>query len=93
MDDILEESSDLCSQARCIEANRVKILPQGTFEANDQAGGFTFFPNEAFIDQEVTVYYTITDNYGKTSKGNSITLQIKESPDPISLKVNSLVIH
>ena len=88
LDDILEESSDLCSQARCIEANRVKILPQGTFEANDQAGGFTFFPNEAFIDQEVTVYYTITDNYGKTSKGNSITLQIKESPDPISLKVS-----
>lgn len=88
LDDILEESSDLCSQARCIEANRVKILPQGTFEANDQAGGFTFFPNEAFIDQEVTVYYTITDSYGKTSKGNSITLQIKESPDPISLKVS-----
>ena len=88
LDDILEESSDLCSQARCVEANRVKILPQGTFEANDQAGGFTFFPNEAFIDQEVTVYYTITDNYGKTSKGNSITLKIKESPDPISLKVS-----
>lgn len=88
LDDIVEESSDLCSQARCIEANRIKILPQGTFEANDQAGGFTFFPNEAFIDQEVTVYYTITDNYGKTSKGNSITLQIKESPDPISLKVS-----
>lgn len=88
LDDILEESSDLCSQARCVEANRVKILPQGTFEANDQAGGFTFFPNEAFIDQEVTVYYTITDNYGKTSKGNSITLQIKESPDPITLKVS-----
>jgi gliding motility-associated-like protein len=34
------------------------------------------------------VYYTITDNYGKTSSGNSITLQIKESPDPISLKVS-----
>ena len=88
LDDILVESSDLCSQARCVEANRVRILPQGTFEANDQAGGFTFFPNEAFIDQEVTVYYTITDNYGKTSKGNSITLQIKESPDPITLKVS-----
>jgi hypothetical protein len=89
LDDILEESSDLCSQARCIEANRVKILPQGTFVANDQeAGGFTFFPNEAFIDQEVTVYYTITDNYGKTSEGNKITLQIKESPGPITLKVS-----
>jgi gliding motility-associated-like protein len=36
----------------------------------------------------VTVYYTITDNYGKTSQPNSITLLIKESPDPIALKAS-----
>ena len=34
----------------------------------------------------MTVFYTITDNYGKTSQPNSITLLIKESPDPIALK-------
>ena len=85
--DIEEESGDLCAQARCLEQNRVLIVPQGIFQASDQAGGYTFLPNEAFIDQEVTVFYTITDNYGKTSQPNSITLIIKESPDPISLKV------
>lgn len=86
--DVKEESEDLCTQARCLEENRVLIVPQGVFQASDQAGGYTFLPNEAFIDQEVTVYYTITDNYGKTSQPNSITLLIKESPDPIALKVS-----
>lgn len=86
LEDIEEESEDLCTQARCLEQNRVLIVPQGVFQANDQEGGFTFLPNESFIDQEVTVYYTITDSYGKTSKGNAMTILIKESPDPISLK-------
>uniref|UniRef100_UPI0040489730 PKD domain-containing protein n=1 Tax=Algoriphagus sp. TaxID=1872435 RepID=UPI0040489730 len=87
LDAIEEESEDLCAQARCLEKNRVLIVPQGIFQASDQAGGYTFFPNESYIDQEVTVYYTITDNYGKTSQPKKITLLIKESPDPISLKV------
>jgi hypothetical protein len=86
--DVKAESEDLCAQARCLEENRVLIVPQGIFQANDQAGGYTFLPNTAFIDQQVTVYYTITDNYGKTSQPNSITLLIKESPDPITLKVS-----
>ena len=91
LDEIETENSDICSQARCLEENRIKIFPEGIFEATDQAGGFTFLPNEEFIDQEVTVYYTITDNYGKTSKGNSITLLIKESPDPITLRADGQV--
>jgi hypothetical protein len=91
LDEIETENSDICSQARCLEENRTKFFPEGVFEATDQAGGFTFLPNEAFIDQEVTVYYTITDNYGKTSKGNSITLLIKESPDPITLRAEGQV--
>ncbi|MDA1269524.1 MAG: PKD domain-containing protein [Bacteroidetes bacterium] len=86
--DIKAESEDICTQARCLEQNRVLIVPQGIFQASDQAGGYTFLPNEAFIDQQLTVYYTITDNYGKTSQPNSITLLIKESPDPIALKAS-----
>ncbi|WP_157373443.1 PKD domain-containing protein [Algoriphagus terrigena] len=86
--DIESESEDLCSQARCLEQNRFLILPQGTFAASDQAGGFTFFPNEEYAGQEVTVFYTITDSYGKSSKGNSVTLKIEESPMPIKLSVS-----
>lgn len=85
LEDIEQQSGNLCSQARCLEKNRILTIPQGVFQASDQAGGFTFFPDERFIDQEVTVYYTITDSYGKTSKGNAITLKIQESPEPIRL--------
>lgn len=88
LEDIEAESEDVCSQARCLEQNRVLVLPQGIFRASDQAGGFTFFPNEEYIDDEVTVYYTITDSYGKTSKGNAMTLQIQESPEPIQVFVS-----
>ncbi|WP_235010060.1 PKD domain-containing protein [Algoriphagus boritolerans] len=88
LEDIKAESEDICAQARCLEQNRVLILPQGTFIASDEEeGGFTFSPKEEFVDQEVTVFYTITDSYGKTSKGNSITIAIQESPQPISLLI------
>lgn len=88
LEDIEAETGDICSQARCLEQNRVLILPQGTFRASDQEGGFTFFPNEEYIDDEVTVFYTITDSYGKSSKGNSMTLAIQESPEPINLFIS-----
>ncbi len=85
--DIEEESEDVCSQAKCREENRVLELPQGTFKAGDVGGDFTFFPNPGFTDQKVTVYYTLTDSYGKSSSGNSMTLLIKDSPEPISLRL------
>lgn len=87
-DEIEAKEEDICSQARCLEQNRVLILPEGTFRATDQEGGFTFFPNEDYIGKEVTIYYTVTDSYGKTSRGNSISLKIEESPEPISLRVS-----
>lgn len=88
LEDIEAETGDICSQARCLEGNRFLILPEGTFRASDQSGGFTFFPNEDFIDKDVTVFYTITDSYGKTSQGNSMTLAIQESPEPINLFIS-----
>lgn len=59
LEDIKAESEDICAQARCLEQNRVLILPQGTFIASDEEeGGFTFSPKEEFVDQEVTVFFT-----------------------------------
>ncbi|PZX60491.1 gliding motility-associated-like protein [Algoriphagus ratkowskyi] len=83
--DIEEESDDICTQGKCREENRELILPQGTFRAGTNAGDFTFFPNEGFTDQNVTVYYTITDTYGKSSTGNAMTLKIIESPEPVRI--------
>ncbi|MDF2159259.1 PKD domain-containing protein [Algoriphagus sp. CAU 1675] len=85
LDDIEEESSDICSQGKCREENRELVLDQGIFRAGDVGGDFTFFPFEGFTGQTVTVFYTITDSYGKTSEGNSMTLLIQESPEPVSV--------
>jgi gliding motility-associated-like protein len=85
LEDIEIEDADVCSRAKCRPENRVLELPQGIFRAADQGGKFTFFPNPEYIDQTVKVYYTVTDNYGKTSEGKYISLLIQESPDPVSL--------
>ncbi|WP_297335493.1 PKD domain-containing protein [Algoriphagus sp.] len=88
LEDIQEEEGDVCAQGKCREENRALVLPEGVFRASDEGGDFTFFPNEGFTNQRVTVYYTITDTYGKTSSGNSMTLLIEESPEPVTLRVN-----
>ena len=85
LEEIEGESDDICSQGKCREENRVLELPQGTFKAGTNGGDFTFLPNEGFTDQSVTVFYTITDTYGKSSSGNSMTLKIQESPASISI--------
>lgn len=87
LEDIEEEESDVCAQGKCREENRELVLPEGVFRAAGEGGDFTFFPNEGFTDETVTVYYTITDTYGKTSAGNSMSLLIQESPDPVTLQV------
>jgi hypothetical protein len=83
--DIEAETGDVCLQGKCRVENRELVVPQGVFKAASDGGDFTFFPNPGTRGQKVTVYYTITDTYGKSSTGNSMTLLIQESPDPVSL--------
>lgn len=90
LEDIEAEDEDVCSRAKCRPENRLLELPQGTFRAADQGGKYTFFPNPEYIDDTVRVYYTVTDNYGKTSEGKYISLLIQESPDPVSLLAEGL---
>lgn len=84
-DDIEDESGDICSQGKCREENRELVIPQGVFRAGSEGGDYTFFPNPGSAGQVVTVYYTITDNYGKSSAGNSMTFKINDSPEPINI--------
>lgn len=85
LEDIDDETGDICSQGKCREENRELILPQGVFKAGDSGGDFTFFPNPGTRGEKITVYYTITDTYGISSSGNAMTLLIQESPDPVIL--------
>jgi len=85
--DIAQESDDSCSQGKCREENRELVLPEGVFRAGATGGGFTFFPNEGYIGEEVMVYYTIIDNFGKSSSGNVMKIAIQNSPEPVTITV------
>lgn len=85
LEEIESESGDVCLQGKCREENRELVLPQGVFRSGANGGEFTFYPNPGFTGEEVTVYYTITDNYGKTSSGNSMVFKINESPEPVEI--------
>jgi len=88
--DIEAEAEDLCAQGKCKPENRLLEFPQGTVKAADKGGKFTFFPLAGSDGEEVTLFYTITDNYGKTSKGNSLTFSINTSPEPILILADNL---
>lgn len=90
LDDIEAEDDDLCAQGKCKPENRILEYPQGIIKAADKGGEFTFFPFSGTDGQEVTLFYTVTDNYGKTSKGNSLTFLIKTSPEPILILAENL---
>ncbi|WP_057939970.1 PKD domain-containing protein [Algoriphagus resistens] len=90
LEEVEEETGDLCAQGKCKEDTRELILPEGTLRAGESGGDYTFFPNEGFAGQSVTVYYTITDTYGKSSTGNAMTLKIHESPEPVNIYVEGL---
>lgn len=81
--EIEDISEDLCEQSECSERNKILVLPGGIFQATEEPGGFLFTPNNDAVGKEVTVFYTITDNYGKRSQGNSLTIKVLESPDPM----------
>lgn len=85
MEEIEGISEDICEQAKCDEENRLLVMPEGIFQATDEPGGFLFTPNLEYVGEEVSIYYTVTDNYGKRSQGNSLTIKILDSPPPMEL--------
>lgn len=90
LEDIEAEGDDLCSQGKCRPENRVLEFPQGTVRAAEEGGKFTFFPLAGSNGEELTLYYTVTDNYGKSSSGNAVTFSINASPEPILLLADNL---
>lgn len=85
LEEIENISEDICEQAKCSEENRILDLEEGVFQATDIPGEFNFTPSPDFEGDEVTIYYTVTDNYGKRSQGNSLTVKLIESPLPMDI--------
>ena len=77
-----DEDSDACSKNLCDPEKQKLVLDEGVFTANPTGGSLTFVPESDLSVEEVTIYYTVTDSYGKTSLPEALTLKILESPEP-----------
>ncbi|WP_162418816.1 PKD domain-containing protein [Cyclobacterium roseum] len=84
------QTADPCLEGDCEGSGGILELQEGTFKYLGQGGQFSFTPNEGFSGSEVRAYFTVTDNYGKTSSGSAINLQVYEAPEPITLMINDL---
>ncbi|MEX0882948.1 MAG: PKD domain-containing protein, partial [Cyclobacteriaceae bacterium] len=90
MSEINEEGDDPCLTGNCSEEATTLEIQEGTFKYLGKNGAFSFTPRPGFNGDEIEVYYTITDSYGKTSSGNQMVLQVYEAPSPITLMINDL---
>lgn len=84
------QNADPCLEGDCEGTGGILELQEGTFRYLGQGGQFSFTPNEGFNGSEVQAFFTITDNYGKTSSGSVIDLQVYEAPEPITLMIDDL---
>ena len=88
--EINADAKDPCLTGNCqVEWTKLE-LQEGTFEYLGENGTFSFTPQPGFNGEEIEVYYSITDNYGKTSSGNQMVLKVYEAPSPITLMINDL---
>lgn len=75
-----DEELDACSRNNCDPLKQELILDEGVVTADPEGGKFTFEVKDTTDVEEISIYYTITDSYGKTSQPASITFQIFEFP-------------
>lgn len=80
LDEILDdEEQDPCLNETCNSVHQSLRLEEG-FLTTDGAS-FSFAAGSDLDVDEVVIYYTITDNYGKTSKPQPLTLKIYAFPE------------
>lgn len=90
MDEIKEIETDPCLSGGCSTEEGGLVTQEGTFKYSGVGTAFSFLPHSDFKGDKLQVYYTLTDNYGKTSNGSAIQLDVMDEPEPISIMVNQL---
>jgi len=76
------EEQDPCSNSTCNPIYQRLELDQGLFTVDAAGSGISFLAASGFDEEEVTVYYTVTDNYGQTSKPQPFKVGIFGFPAP-----------
>jgi gliding motility-associated-like protein len=90
IEDIVDVETDPCLVGGCSEEETTLALQEGTFRYSGEGAQFSFTPNPGFDGDQISAYFTITDNYGKTSVGSPLILNVLEAPEPISILVNDV---
>lgn len=92
LEDIQSEGDDICLQGVCGNENKVLEFTEGVVQVDDSGSGITFFPFAGMEGQDVSLYYTVADNYGKTSEGSLMSFSINTTPSPVDILVGGMPI-
>ena len=80
IEDFLSVNEDICNTVQCDLAKQQISTSKGVFTANEE-GKITFVPVSDFTQGEVLIYYTVTDNFGKTSDPKAISITVIPMPE------------
>lgn len=90
LQDIPDEEDDLCSEGVCGQRHTVVEVSEGVIQVDGKGTGFVFLPFEGTEGRGVEIYYTVTDNYGKTSEPKRLLFEIQGVPPPVEILVDGL---
>jgi len=76
-----EEEVDPCSFEQCSPDHQRLEIEEGVFIVDAAGGTVAFEPSSDFQEGEVTIYYTVTDNYGQTSLPEPWTISMFGYPE------------
>jgi len=76
-----EEEVDPCSFEQCSPDHQRLEIEEGVFIVDAAGGTVAFEPSSDFQEGEVTIYYTVTDNYGQTSLPEQWTIGVFDYPE------------
>jgi len=78
-EDLIFSDEDICNNEVCDPSKKSVTLPEGSFTVSD-SGKIRFSPYTGNAGKTITIYYTVTDYFGKTSDPKPLHFKINEKP-------------
>lgn len=88
LNDFRHSDMDICQINICDESKRSLEIPEGKFTIDDGNNTIYFHSNTGNTGNTVTAYYTVTDNFGKTSEPSSINIKIYAKPKTAAINIS-----
>lgn len=88
LDDFNHSDMDICNTDICDATRKTLEIPEGKFTINDADNTIYFKSNVGNAGKTISAFYTVTDNFGKTSDPKSITIKINSKPNTAVINVS-----